>query len=215
MNFGAFKISSAKPRAPVRSVFGDEPDPAVPSDRAQPSVDELQASLGVPSCPTKLKLCPPRSTRALRPRNAVLHCARPHLQELGHAAAQAGDFSTALRRWEEALAANEDLRVGARLRESRAQALLEVGATWAALGEATRTAELDPSFAAAQLTKGRCQLNYGEPELAVASLETAARLDPGGAVATAAAEDLAAARALVAQRAGRGARGSGARVGTG
>jgi tetratricopeptide (TPR) repeat protein len=211
--FQSFKFSAAQPRAPRRSVFGDEePDPAVPSDRIQPYVDELQASFG-PQLPSRSSYVFQTS-----PQRAFVPDAHPRKarvsQEAGDLAAQAGDWSAALRRWEEALAGNPAPERSARLRESRAQVLLESGQTWAALGEATRAAELDPSFAAAELTKGRCQLNFGEPELAAASLERAIKLDAGGPVAAAAAEDLATARALMAQRARQRDVQGGARVNT-
>lgn len=135
-------------------------------------------------------------------------------QEAGNAAAAAQDWSSALKAWNEALSRNPPKDLAAKLHEQKAQVLLELGRTWEALKASALATECQPNWAPGYLTRGRAQLNYGEPELSIESLEMVLKLEPGGELAEAAAADLAAARVLVLQRRQREERDRGARVNT-
>ena len=137
-----------------------------------------------------------------------------HFQLAGIAAAAAEDWSSALKSWNEALAKGPSLKLAAELHENKAQVLLELGRTWEALKAATLATECEPQWAPGFLTRGRAQLNYGEPELAMESLEMVLKLEPGGELAEAAAADLATVRVLVLQRKQRGESDRGSRINT-
>ncbi|KAL4438221.1 hypothetical protein ABPG77_010582 [Micractinium sp. CCAP 211/92] len=130
-------------------------------------------------------------------------------KEAGDRAAAAGHWGLALRHWDSALAAGAaDAHV---LHEAKAQVLLEVGDDWRALQCASRAVELQSGWAAGHLTLARAQLNLGEPELALASMEQVLQLQPGH---TEAEEEIGAVRAMVVrrQRSGSAAAGQRARV---
>ncbi|XP_016167109.1 tetratricopeptide repeat protein 7A isoform X1 [Arachis ipaensis] len=86
-----------------------------------------------------------------------------------------GKYREALGKWESALTLTPDLSV---LHEQKAQVLLEIGDAWNALKAATRATELEPSWAEAWLTLGRAQLNFGEPDNAIESFDSALALKP-------------------------------------
>ncbi|XP_059277908.1 uncharacterized protein LOC132032144 [Lycium ferocissimum] len=79
-------------------------------------------------------------------------------------------YSEALGKWESALLLMPDRAI---LHEQKAQILLELGETWKALKAATRATELEPSWGEAWVTLGGAQLNYGEPDSAIESLDRA------------------------------------------
>ncbi|XP_016443386.1 uncharacterized protein LOC107768751 isoform X2 [Nicotiana tabacum] len=91
-------------------------------------------------------------------------------QELGNKLAEDGKYREALGKWEAAILLMPDRAI---LHEQKAQILLELGETWNALKAATRATELEPSWAEAWITLGRAQLNYGEPDSAIESLDRA------------------------------------------
>lgn len=98
------------------------------------------------------------------------------LREEGNAFAEEGSYGKALSRWDAALALDPCQAV---LQEQRAQVLLELGNPWPAVQAATRATELEPSWGTAWVTLARAQLNYGEPAMAVRSLQNAVRLQAG------------------------------------
>jgi hypothetical protein len=57
-----------------------------------------------------------------------------------------------------------------------AQVLLEAGQCWEAVQAASRAAQLRPGWPEAHLTLARAQLNFGEPQLALASYDSAIKL---------------------------------------
>ncbi|PHT50342.1 hypothetical protein CQW23_10089 [Capsicum baccatum] len=86
-----------------------------------------------------------------------------------------GKYREALGKWESALLLIPDRAI---LHEQKAQILLELGETWKALKAATRATELEPSWDEAWVTLGRAQLNYGEPDSAIESLDRALAIKP-------------------------------------
>ncbi|XP_060198358.1 uncharacterized protein LOC132627185 isoform X1 [Lycium barbarum] len=88
---------------------------------------------------------------------------------------QEGKYSEALGKWESALLLMPDRAI---LHEQKAQILLELGETWKALKAATRATELEPSWGETWVTLGRAQLNYGEPDSAIESLDRALAIKP-------------------------------------
>ncbi|KAF3653009.1 putative tetratricopeptide repeat protein 33-like isoform X2 [Capsicum annuum] len=86
-----------------------------------------------------------------------------------------GKYREALGKWESALLLMPDRAI---LHEQKAQILLELGETWKALKAATRATELEPSWDEAWVTLGRAQLNYGEPDSAIESLDRALAIKP-------------------------------------
>ena len=82
------------------------------------------------------------------------------------------------------------------LHELQAQCYMEAGDTYAAIKAAERAVECEPQWPHGHQTLGRARLNLGEVELAVASFETALRLDPEG-MAEVREEDLPGARQLL------------------
>ena len=133
-------------------------------------------------------------------------------QELGNLAADREEWSSALIHWDAALRQNPEHQIAARLLEAKAQVLLELGRTFEAIKSSTAATELAPNFAAAFLTLGRAQLNFGEPGYAIHSLERAKKMDFQGEVAAAATVDLADARELQLKRMQRGEEASGTKV---
>ncbi|XP_016443385.1 uncharacterized protein LOC107768751 isoform X1 [Nicotiana tabacum] len=99
-------------------------------------------------------------------------------QELGNKLAEDGKYREALGKWEAAILLMPDRAI---LHEQKAQILLELGETWNALKAATRATELEPSWAEAWITLGRAQLNYGEPDSAIESLDRALAIKPDSA----------------------------------
>ncbi|KAL9258572.1 Tetratricopeptide repeat protein 33-like protein [Drosera capensis] len=88
--------------------------------------------------------------------------------EQGNKLAEDGRYSEALGKWEAAINLMPQKAV---LHEQKAQVLLETGDAWGAT-------ELEPSWFEAWLTLGRAQLNFGEPDNAVESFDTALSLKP-------------------------------------
>ncbi|OIT28269.1 PREDICTED: tetratricopeptide repeat protein 33 [Nicotiana attenuata] len=99
-------------------------------------------------------------------------------QELGNKLAEDGKYREALGKWEAAILLMPDRAI---LHEQKAQILLELGETWNALKAATRATELEPRWAEAWITLGRAQLNYGEPDSAIESLDRALAIKPDSA----------------------------------
>ncbi|XP_016490792.1 uncharacterized protein LOC107810516 [Nicotiana tabacum] len=99
-------------------------------------------------------------------------------QELGNKLAEDGKYREALGKWEAAILLMPDRAI---LHEQKAQILLELGETWNALKAATRATGLEPSWAEAWITLGRAQLNYGEPDSAIESLDKALAIKPDSA----------------------------------
>ncbi|KAK6792159.1 hypothetical protein RDI58_011240 [Solanum bulbocastanum] len=91
-----------------------------------------------------------------------------------------GKYREALGKWESALLLMPDRAI---LHEQKAQILLELEETWKALQAATRATELEPSWGEAWVTLGRAQLNYGEPDSAIESLDRALAIKPDSAEA--------------------------------
>lgn len=90
--------------------------------------------------------------------------------------ADACRFQEAISRFGSAL---ELTPASATLHELQAQCYMEVGDTYAAIKAAERAVECDAQWAVGHQTLGRAQRNLGEIEMAIASFETALRLDPG------------------------------------
>lgn len=115
-------------------------------------------------------------------------------QEDGSTSAEDRNFSRALRSWNRAIALTPDRAV---LHELKAQALLELDHVWQAVQCAGRAAELAPAWPDGHLTLGRAQLELGEPELALESMEEVLRLQPAHLEAR---QEIDAIRVLVKQR---------------
>ncbi|KAI3807536.1 hypothetical protein L1987_23466 [Smallanthus sonchifolius] len=81
-----------------------------------------------------------------------------------------GKYREALGKWEAAITLMPER---ATLHEQKAQVLLEIGETWKSITAATRATQLEPSWAEAWVTLGRAQLNFGEPDSAIESFDTA------------------------------------------
>ncbi|XP_026445643.1 tetratricopeptide repeat protein 33-like [Papaver somniferum] len=96
-------------------------------------------------------------------------------QSQGNKLAEDGRYKEALTKWEAALTLTPDRAV---LHEQKAQILLEIGETWNALKAATRATELEPSWSEAWVTLARTQLNFGEPDASIESLDKALAIQP-------------------------------------
>ncbi|KAG2252817.1 hypothetical protein Bca52824_082953 [Brassica carinata] len=112
----------------------------------------------------------------------------------GDKLAEEGRYEEALGKWEAALNIVPENAV---IHEQKAQVFLEIGDPWKALKAATRATEIDPSWAEAWTTLGRAQLNFGEPDSAIRSFETALSIN---AESKDAKEDLQAAKQLIKKR---------------
>lgn len=121
--------------------------------------------------------------------------AASRLRDEGVAAAEAGDFVLALRKWDGAVALKPD---DPSLHELRSQCYLASDSFWEAIQAAERAIALDPGCSAAFLTLGRAQLNFGEFEKAVETFERLCTLDSSLARDEGVEEDLARARQLAA-----------------
>ncbi|KAL7616168.1 hypothetical protein Lser_V15G00339 [Lactuca serriola] len=96
-------------------------------------------------------------------------------QAQGNKLAEVGKYREALGKWEAAITLMPEK---ATLHEQKAQVLLEIGETWKSLMAATRATQLEPSWAEAWVTLGRAQLNFGEPDSAIESFDTALAIKP-------------------------------------
>ncbi|ESQ27397.1 hypothetical protein EUTSA_v10019109mg [Eutrema salsugineum] len=112
----------------------------------------------------------------------------------GDKLAEEGKYQEALGKWEAALNLVPENAV---LHEQKAQVLLELGDAWKALKAATRATEIDPSWAEAWTTLGRAQLNFGEPDSAIRSFESALSINADSREAK---DDLQAAKQLIKKR---------------
>ncbi|KAF8103181.1 hypothetical protein N665_0188s0132 [Sinapis alba] len=112
----------------------------------------------------------------------------------GDKLAEEGRYEEALGKWEAALNIVPENAV---IHEQKAQVFLEIGDPWKALKAATRATEIEPSWAEAWTTLGRAQLNFGEPDSAIRSFETALSIN---AESREAKEDLQAAKQLIKKR---------------
>ncbi|CAB4266841.1 unnamed protein product [Prunus armeniaca] len=96
-------------------------------------------------------------------------------QAEGTKLAEGGKYREALGKWEAALMLMPENAV---LHEQKAQVLLEIGDPWNAVKAATRATELKPSWDEAWVTLGRAQLNFGEPDSAIESFDSALAIKP-------------------------------------
>ncbi|CAH8258437.1 unnamed protein product [Arabidopsis lyrata] len=112
----------------------------------------------------------------------------------GDKLAEEGKYQEALGKWEAALNLVPEDAV---LHEQKAQVLLELGDAWKALKAATRATEIDPSWAEAWTTLGRAQLNFGEPDSAIRSFESALSINGDSREAN---DDLKTAKQLIKKR---------------
>ncbi|KAG7590436.1 Tetratricopeptide repeat-containing domain [Arabidopsis suecica] len=112
----------------------------------------------------------------------------------GDKLAEEGKYQEALGKWEAALNLVPEDAV---LHEQKAQVLLELGDAWKALKAATRATEIDPSWAEAWTTLGRAQLNFGEPDSAIRSFESALLINADSREAK---DDLKTAKQLIKKR---------------
>ena len=115
--------------------------------------------------------------------------------------AEAARFHEAAARFQAAidLTPSELSRRTATLHELQAQCYMEVGDTYSAIRSAERAVACDVQWPDAHQTLGRAQRNLGEIELAIASFETALRLDQEG-LEDLRNSDLAEAQALLARK---------------
>ncbi|EQC32304.1 hypothetical protein SDRG_10051 [Saprolegnia diclina VS20] len=90
------------------------------------------------------------------------------LQDEGNVLAEAERYRAAMDRWRQAIEYDPTHAV---LHELLAQAHLALGEFFQGIQVATRAAELAPTWADAHITLSRCQFNYGELDLALASLQ--------------------------------------------
>ncbi|XP_010416655.1 PREDICTED: tetratricopeptide repeat protein 33 [Camelina sativa] len=112
----------------------------------------------------------------------------------GDKLAEEGKYHEALGKWAAALNLVPEDAV---LHEQKAQALLELGDAWKAIKAATRATEIDPSWAEAWTTLGRAQLNFGEPDSAIRSFESALLINADSREAK---DDLKTAKQLIKKR---------------
>lgn len=98
------------------------------------------------------------------------------LQAEGDEAALQGNWSLAIRKWDEALANKPDN--AHILHEQKAQVYLELGDSWRAIQSATAATQLQPDWPEGHLTLARAQLHFGEPELSLKHMELVLRLQP-------------------------------------
>ncbi|BBG95563.1 Tetratricopeptide repeat-like superfamily protein [Prunus dulcis] len=97
-------------------------------------------------------------------------------QAEGTKLAEGGKYREALGKWEAALMLMPENAV---LHEQKAQVLLEIGDAWNAVKAATRATELKPSWDEVRMvTLGRAQLNFGEPDSAIESFDSALAIKP-------------------------------------
>ncbi|KAG6609431.1 Tetratricopeptide repeat protein 33 [Phytophthora cinnamomi] len=98
------------------------------------------------------------------------------LKDEGNTLAEAGRFRAAMGRWQEALGVDPG---NAALYEMLAQASMAVYEDFQAVQFARKAIELAPTWSDGFLTLARCQLNFGELNLALEALEEAAKLNDG------------------------------------
>lgn len=170
--------------------------------------DDVENSGSVPSSQNVETLLV--SARAVHERFRMLPCLENNalmcaiwrllgrMQALGNDAAEAEQFSTALRHWDAALAQGPTPQQAGLLQEQKAQVLMELNRMWDAIQCATAATEVAPEWLFGYLTLGRAQLLFGEPELAVRTFEKVEAMDGDGYARQAALKDLCAARAAVA-----------------
>lgn len=149
---------------PALAVFDGEDDDDPAADATALAVGHA-ANAGARSNGTGIAAPPPPSTRG----------SKDELKQKGVDAAQAGQYATALHAFGQALLHGED----AHLEEMRAQVLLLLGRDFEAVQAAEHATRLSPEWAEGWLTLARANLNLGEPQLAVESLQRLADIDPG------------------------------------
>ncbi|KAJ4966303.1 hypothetical protein NE237_018152 [Protea cynaroides] len=117
---------------------------------------------------------PDKENLTSEPINPELKLAESFHSE-GNKLAEEGRLHEALGKWEAALTLMPEKAV---LHEQKAQVLLEIGDAWSALKAAKRATALEPSWFEAWITLGRAQLNFGEPDSAIESLDRALAIKP-------------------------------------
>mmetsp|Transcript_93820 Transcript_93820/g.205343 ORF Transcript_93820/g.205343 Transcript_93820/m.205343 type:complete len:232 (-) Transcript_93820:49-744(-) len=95
----------------------------------------------------------------------------------GNLLAESERFSEALQRWEEALLFAPSEREKGSILEQMAQVLLAMNRDFDACRAAEHAVECRPDWHCAHWTLGRCLLNFGELNKALASLEVAAAFE--------------------------------------
>jgi len=100
------------------------------------------------------------------------------LRTKGDQLAGAANFVPAVRAWREALFFCEDNEIRAILYEQIAQVLMEVDQLFNAVLAAEEAVKLRPQWGVAYLTLSRAQLQWGDPDVALLSLEKGLVVDP-------------------------------------
>ncbi|KAI3671707.1 hypothetical protein L1987_52140 [Smallanthus sonchifolius] len=112
----------------------------------------------------------PRESASDHNSTAASHQLAESFEAQGIKFAEVGKYHEALGKWEAAITLMPER---ATLHEQKAQVLLEIGETWKSITAATRATQLEPSWSEAWVTLGRAQLNFGEPDSAIESFDTA------------------------------------------
>lgn len=100
------------------------------------------------------------------------------LKQQGNTLAETGDFATALAKFSSACLMDAGDYT---LHELKAQVLLQMARPFEAINAASQCVSLQPGWAEGWLTLARAQADFGELDLAMASIHTAAGLGPENA----------------------------------
>lgn len=99
------------------------------------------------------------------------------LRTKGDQFAEEEEFIPAVRAWREALFYSDDNEFRGTLYEQLAQVLMEVDQLFNAVVAAEEAVKLRPSWSVAYLTLSRAQLQWGDPDVALTSLEKGLDID--------------------------------------